>query len=292
MLLYGPPKSGKSLLSAAFIGELMQKDPEAIVVHFDTEFRDNLDTWNEAFGIDPERFISRQTNNPEEIFDYIANDLNAMIQEGAPIKMIVIDSLAMIYYPKESRKESTTDFVIGDASAYLPGAMKKILPVVRKNKIALILCQHVRDQMDPMLQRVQRYNIPGGRGLKHSVEAWMLVEKINAKDSKVFDTERKDGAGNAIQSGHAIRVRMEENSLGPQNRAAEVFLDYQKGIVDQHVQVADLAINMGIVERPNNMSYAFDGKKWVGRDSFLEALKQDKNLQTKLVEKIKENDIS
>lgn len=289
-MIYGPPKSGKSLLTFAFAGHLHQVDPEAIVLHFDTEFRDNMAHWQSAFGIDPERFVSYQTNEPTHIFDYIANDVKDMLQQGAPIKMIIIDSLAMIKYPKESSRESTIEAVIGDAAAYLPGAMKLILPVIRQFKIAVLMCQHVRDNMDPMMAKYKPYNVPGGKGLKHAVEAWMLVEKINSKDSKMF-TDKKDGAGNPIQIGHTIRVKMEENSIGPQNRAVEVDISYQHGIINQHYQIAELAVGMGIAAQSGPW-VSYGDKKWQGIASFAAAIDADPSLAKELIEKIKNNDIS
>ena len=305
MLLYGPPKSGKSLLSLAFAGHLHKTDPEAIVLKFDTEFReDSLEHWHQAFGIDKDRLKYYMTNKPEEIFDFIANDVQAVIQEemdkkktqdpsvGNPIKLIIIDSLAGINYPKEANAESTTNHIMGDAAAYLPRGFKAILPVLRKYKISLIACQHIRDNMDANTSKYIRYTIPGGKGIKHFIEYWTLVEKINAKDSKTFDSDKLDGSGNPIQTGHAIRVKMEESSNGPQNRAVEVDLSYSQGLMNPHKEVATLAINMGIIDRPNNMTYVYGGKKWVGYANFEEALKQDPDMQAELIKKIQENDIS
>ncbi len=289
-MIYGPPKSGKSLLSYAFAGHLHQTDPEAIVLHFDTEFRDNMEHWQKAFGIDPERFISYQTNNPVNIFDYIANDVKAMLQDGAKIKMIIIDSLAGILYPKEANRDQTTDMVIGDASAYLSGALKLIIPVIRQFKIALLLCQHIRSNMDPTMAKYKPYNVPGGNALKHYVECWMLVEKINAKDSKTFDSDKKDGAGNYIQTGHKIRVKMEENSIGPQNRAVEVDISYTEGLINQHEEIARLAIGMGIAESAGAW-VSYKGKKWQGAHNFGLAIREDYDLQKELIEKIREADI-
>lgn len=290
-MVYGPPKSGKSLLSFAYAGHLHQIDPEAIVLHFDTEFRDNMEHWQKAFGIDPERFISYQTNEPVDIFDYIATTVKTMLQGGAKIKMVIVDSLAAIKYPKEATKEQSTDHVMGDAGAYLPGAMKMILPVIRQFKIALILCQHIRDNFDPNMAKYRPYNVPGGKGLKHFVEYWILVEKINNKDSRTFDSDKKDGAGNAIQIGHKIRVKMEESSMSPQNRAVEVDLSYTHGLINQHQEVADLAVGMGIVEMAGAW-VNYDGKKWQGTANFAEALKNDPELKKLLISKIRENDIT
>lgn len=290
-LIYGPPKSGKSLLTLSFAGHLLQNDPEAIVLHFDTEYRDNFSHWIKAFGIDTERFVSYATNDPTQIFDYIAKDIKAMLQDGAKIKMIIIDSLAMIQYPKEAGKDYSTDMVIGDAASYLPGAMKMILPIIRQFKIALFLCQHVRDNMDPATSKYRPYVIPGGKGLKHAVEAWMLVEKINSKDSRVFHPTQKDGAGNPIQIGHTIRIKMEENSLGPQNRAVEVDLSYTDGVINIHDQIASLATSMGVATM-NGSWIQYKDKKWHGVHNFAIAIRDDYELARELIIKIREADFS
>lgn len=291
-LLYGPPKSGKSLLAFAAAGQLHKDDPDAIVLHFDSEFRDNSDTWAKVFGIDKKRFVTFQTNQPTDIFDYIANDVKAMLQEGENIKMIIIDSLAMIQYPKEANKESSVNMVIGDAGSYLSGAMKMIIPVIRQFKVALLMCQHVRMNMDPNSAKYRPWIIPGGMALKHSVEYWILATKIDSKDTKKFDSGRKDGSSNEIQTGHSIRVKMEENSMGPQNRAVEIALSYVNGLVDQHEEIANLAVNMGIVDRPNNLTYIVGDKKWTGFNNFASAVKADEELQRELVRKIRDNDLT
>lgn len=291
-LIYGPPKSGKSLFALAFAGQLHRDDPDAIVLHFDTEYRKTVDTWAGVFGIDMDRIKSYATNNPVLIFDFIANEVKAMLQAGAPIKMIIIDSLAMIQDPKEANKEHSTDFTIGGAAAYLGPAMKMIIPVIREFNIANIICQHVRMNMDPMKAKYYPYIIPGGTALKHSIEYWLFCEKIISKDKKTFDSEIKDGAGNPIQTGHAIRVRMEENSLGPQNRAVEVDLSYKEGLINQHREIAELAKNMGLVDRPDNTNYVWEGKKWTGFDNFALAIKADHEMQGKLVKKMQELDLT
>lgn len=291
-LISGPPKSGKSLFALGFAGQLHRDDPDAIILHFDTEYRKTVDTWAGVFGIDLDRIQSYATNNPTEIFDFIATDVLAMLQAGAPIKMIIIDSLAMIQYPKEANRDKSTDFVMGDAAAYLGPAMKMLIPVIRTYGIANIICQHARMNMDPAKAKYYPWIIPGGTALKHSVEYWLFCEKIAAKDTKTFDSEVKDGSGNPIQTGHSIRVKMDENSLGPQNRSVEVALSYQHGIINQHVEIAELAKNMGLVERPNQSAYVFEGKSWTGFDNFALAIKADHEMQGKLVKRMQELDLT
>lgn len=285
--------SGKSLLALSMIGAMHKQDDEGVVLYFDTEYRESFRHWSVPMGIDENRFIPFITNNPIDIFDFIANDVNAMIQQqGAKIRAIVIDSLAGINYPKESNKSQSTDMVIGDAAAYLPGALKLILPVIKQHKIALVVCQHVRANMDPMKAKYHPYIIPGGNALKHAIEYWMLCEKINSKDAREFTDDLKDGSGNAIQSGHSIRVKMQESSDGPHNRSVEVFLDYRQGIANQHEEVARLGIHYGIIERPNNVTYVYGDQKWRGRQEFEEYLKTDDTMQREIMNKISEKDLT
>jgi RecA/RadA recombinase len=303
MILYGPPKSGKSLISMDMIGQLHQNDPEAEAIKFDTEFRDeSLEHWNKAFGIDDGRLAYVNTNKPEEIFDYIANDVVAGIQKemekrktddptvGNPMKLIVIDSLAGIDYPKEANAEKTTDMQIGDAAAYLPKGFKRILPILKKYKISLIACQHIRDNMNTQTSKWKKYNVPGGRGIKHFIEYWMLVEKIEGKKAKIFDSSKLDGSGDPIKLGHSVRVTMEENSSGPQERSVDVDISYTEGMINAHEEVATIATNMGIIERPSAAYYVFEGKKWNGFENFVQAVKDDPQMQVNLIQKIKEND--
>lgn len=302
MLLYGPPKSGKSLLTAAFIGHLHKSDKTAWALKFDSEFREDwLDHWAEPFGIDRNRIAYNLTNKPEEIFDYIANDVVALIQKamkeagtddpavGNPIKLIVIDSLASIDYPKEANAEKTTNMVMGDAASYLPRGFKKILPILKKYKISLIACQHIRDNMNPQSAKYNPYTIPGGKGIKHFIEYWMLVEKINSKDSKIFDSDKLDGSGRPIKIGHALRVKMEENSNGPQDRHVEVDLSYTKGLINIEKEVATLAVNMGVAQTAGAWIH-YNGEKWNGVEKFAEAISKNPDLKNDLVAKISEND--
>jgi RecA/RadA recombinase len=289
MLLYGPPKSGKSLLSFAYAGQLHQQDPEAIILHFDTEMRDGVNHWEKAFGIDKERFISTKTNDPTKIFDYIANDVKAMLQDGAPIKMIIVDSLAGIFYPKEANKESSDKHVMGDAAAYLPGALKMILDLQRRYKIFTILTQQIRSNMDPNTSKYRPYIITGGNALRHGAEVWALVTKVEAKDSKTFDESKKDGAGHALQTQHTIRIKIEESSISPQNRAVEVDLSYTDGFVNEHAEIAKLAVNMGAVVLAGAW-VQYNGKKWQGIANFANAIKEDSELRIEMLRLIKESD--
>src|ERR1035437_2465770 len=94
-VLYGPEQSGKSLLAMMAVADEQKKDADAIFVWFDAEFSFNL-TLFEKIGGDSSRLIVRKSNDPLKIFDYIGGEMREALQEGAPIRGIVIDSIKAI----------------------------------------------------------------------------------------------------------------------------------------------------------------------------------------------------
>jgi hypothetical protein len=42
------------------------------------------------------------------------------------------------------------------------------------------------------------------------------------------------------------------------------------------VEIGNLGIKYGVVERPNNRSYTYAGEKYVGKDSFFDAIRDKK----------------
>jgi KaiC/GvpD/RAD55 family RecA-like ATPase len=111
MLLWGEKKSGKSLLSYVFAGQLHRDDPDALVIKFDTEMRDRVQLtpqMMESYGIQEERFIVYETNKPEDIFDRLSDkgEVTEMLQQGAKIKLIIIDSISEIQGSREAKQDS------------------------------------------------------------------------------------------------------------------------------------------------------------------------------------------
>src|ERR1035437_9145036 len=94
-VLYGPEQSGKSLLAMMAVADVQKKDPDAIFVWFDAEFSFNL-TLFKKIGGDASRLVVRKSNDPLKIFDYIGGEMLEMLQDGAPIRGIVIDSIKAI----------------------------------------------------------------------------------------------------------------------------------------------------------------------------------------------------
>lgn len=301
-ILWGPPKSGKSIVCNAWTGQLHKDDPEALVISFNTELRgeiqanaDQLKMW----GIDENRFQVFDRNQPEGIFDFIEKDVDEMCQAGEKIKLIVIDSLKGIQGRRFMNSTTVMQQQVGDEAATLQDGLKRILPVIRKHKIALIMTNHVRAELDPKEQmRGKTVKMAGAWAGKHMAEFFIYVEPNRSKDGRTnlageefLDPATKDFMDKSEKTGHKIRIRVDESSLGISGRTGEFTMDYDKGIINVHEEIFTLGKNLGIITKPNLQTYEFKGKTWRGLPGILTAIRDDEVLAKEILTEIYAKDI-
>lgn len=259
---FGPESGGKSLLAQLVLISLQKKHPESIQILIDAEFSFNPD-WFQKLGGDLDRLLVKQTNDPLHIFDWMEKDVLAMLQDGAPINGLMIDSVKSIRYPGD-HKSKTTDITMGGSGAkYLGPAFKGLLPIVRKYSITTLLIQQVYEEMDQYKKMNNPWLIPDGRALKHFCDYMLQVERIDTKAGRLEDG--KNMVGGANQVGHKVRVKGKKNRVGAPYRVAEFSLQYDSGIVDTENEIYELAKSMGIIYhpispttgKPNNMMWTF-----------------------------------
>lgn len=285
LLGYGPESSGKTFLFFDLVKNMQAIDPEGVACLYDAEYH-----WDPNYaakiGVDIDRIIVRQTNQSSKIFDHFTDKIMPMVQDGLPLRMIGVDSVRSIRGPAEEDMDSVNDNVMADLARLLPKVTKKWIGPIRQSKIATVLVQQVNEEMDADLVKYQhkKWKVPNGQALKHFADLMVLVERVNAKDSKIFDREAKDPA--AVQLGHTVRAKAEKNRVGAPYRVAEFQLQYGVGIVNTHAEVAGLAIKLGVVERPNNQTYRFGADSWRGRAAFEEAVQANPALQVNLMQQI------
>jgi len=249
-VLYGPESSGKSLLAMMAIADYQKRDPEAEFIWFDSEFSFNAPLFKKIGG-DPKRLLVRQSNNPVKIFDFIGGELLEALQEGAPIKGFVIDSIKAIRYPKESNMKQTTDQKMGGTGAsYLPSALKLILPVIAEYKLLTFLIQQVTMEIDPIKALRNPYVITEGRALKHAADLMLEIIKLDTKNGILEAGENIHGG--AQQVGHKVRVKVKKNRLGVPARTAQFTYHYDYGIIDTDVEIFELGKSLGIIFHPKN----------------------------------------
>jgi len=289
-VLYGPEQSGKSLLAMMAVADVQKQDPEAIFVWFDAEYSFNLPLFIKIGG-DPKRLYYRRTNKPEMIFDYIGGEMLELLQEGAPIRGLVIDSIKAIRYPKESNMKQTTDQKMGGTGAsYLPTALKLILPVIADYNLLTFFIQQVTMELDPMKALRNPYIITEGKALKHAADLMLEIVKLDTKNGVLESGETITGA--AQQTGHKVRIKVKKNRLGIPARMAQFTYHYDQGIIDQGGEIFELAKSLGIIFHPVNPStgkentqmWSFSGYDPIrGEDNAKEWVINSKKVQDELM---------
>jgi RecA/RadA recombinase len=232
------------------VADEQKRDPEAIFVWFDAEFSFNLTLFQKVGG-DDKRFIIRKSNDPLKIFDYIGGEMLEHLQEGAPIRGIVIDSIKAIRYPKETNMKQTTDQKMGGTGAsYLPSTLKLVVPVIAEYNLLTFFIQQVTMEIDPMKALRNPYVITEGRALKHAADLMLEIVKLDTKNGVIESGETISGA--AQQTGHKVRVKVKKNRLGAPARMAQFTYHYDNGIIDTDSEIFELGKSLGVVFHPKN----------------------------------------
>jgi recombination protein RecA len=277
-LLAGAESSGKSMLALMGIIEMQRRDPEALTIWFDSEFSFSPDFFKKLGG-DSDRLIVRKSNDPLKIFDYIGGEMLELLQDGAPIKAIVIDSIKSIRYPKDLKKQTTDMIMGGDGAAYLGSALKLVIPVIYEYQLITFLVQQARQNIDPQKALRNPIVIPDGNALKHAADVLFEITKLDTKNGVMESGETITGA--AAQVGHYVRVKVKKNRLGKPARQAQFKFHYDHGIIDTGEEIFELAKSIGVIYHPTNPD---TGKENVQMWQFEGiAVRGEKNMKDKVV---------
>lgn len=301
VVLWGPPKGGKTVICNAIIGKMHQDDPEGWALKFDTELREQGQLTQEEsakWGIDRDRYKCFSVNTPDLIYDKIAGEVAQWCEDGLPLKVVVIDSLNSIQGRRAMNATSVMTQQIGDNALTNKEGLKRILPVQRKYKFALLLTSHVGAEMDMAEQmRGNKVKMSQGFGTQHHAEYFVYVEADKTKGGRTDILGNKfendgltDMNDNAEKTGHKIRCIMKDSSMGPKGRVGEFTLDYKKGIINVHEEVFVLGVNRGIIERPNNRTYVFGDRTWDSKQAMIDAIRDEVELQKAILVELRRRD--
>jgi len=295
--LAGQESSGKTMLSLSCIKNYLDQNPENTALFIDAEYTYDPE-WAASQGIDVSRVMVIKTNDAKEIFEGLLgiNKINSVTKkisksmkgildyviEGEDprfknLGIIVLDSIAVLNTPLEVAA------TVGKANMapiprFLSTELKKLTPAVAQANVALIGINQVRVDLGKMFG--DPMSSPGGKALKHACSLMINMAPMFGADNVI-----KNDSDERV--GHRVRAKIEKNKVGAPFKKAEYFLEYMKGIVNCEVEIFDLAVKYGLIERPTSQSYLINGEKIRGRDNAIEAMSSDKDLINSLDEKIR-----
>lgn len=291
---YGAPGSGKTLMAMIAMLEAQKADPTAYQVFIDAEGTFSM-TWAKILGLDGDRIIHIDGDmavNGRKCFEMLLGEpkedkkhkldgkkkeglLDQIVKGEANINMIVLDSLGSIMPPGEDTS-AIGKMNMSLLARFLTTTFRKLSLELSKAKIPFIIINHKKDSMDPY---GADHTFSGGNTYSHFLSANIYFEIVNRADAKIVDAKEQ-------KIGHTLRATIEKSKFGPWPRKCEFKVNFDIGIVNKEEEIAVLAVDLGVVNKPNAVSHIYGDKKWVGMAKFMEAIASDQALADELVVKI------
>jgi recombination protein RecA len=294
---YGPAGSGKTLMAMIAMVEAQRQDPTAQQMFIDAEqtFDPN---WAENLGVDTSRVIHVENEtaaNGRKCFEMLLGvpkeDAKTHVLKGKSkpglldniangefnINLIVLDSLGAIVPPGEDTS------VVGKMNMallarFLTTTFRKLTLEVSKAQVPFIIINHKKDNMDPY---GADHTYSGGNTYAHTLSANVYFEAVQRKDAMILDEKEN-------KVGHPLRATIEKSKFGPWPRKCEFKVNFGIGVIDKHEEIAQLALDYGVVTKPSTVSHEYGDRKWVGFPKFCEAIKDDPALASELLAKVSE----
>lgn len=301
VILYGPPKSGKSVLTYEFTGGIHRDYPDGWVIKFNTEYRERGQLTNKMaaiYGIDRNRYKAIETNHPKEIYDQIENKIAAWCKDGLPLKAVIIDSMNAVQ-GRRSLDGDIMDQQIGDVALTNKEGLKRVLAVQRRFGFSLIMTSHVAVEMDLIEQkRGNKFKMGASIGVQHHAEYFMFLEHDRRKEARqdilgqaFTDEGLKDLDDRAQVTAHKIRVVMKDSSIGPKGRYGYFTFSDDEGIINTWEEVYLLGKNRAVIQKPNSQMYQIPGYPAIrGEENFIRWLRDEPDAQEAILKKLRESD--
>jgi recombination protein RecA len=274
----GKESSGKTLMSLVAIREWQKLNPENWAIFIDAEFSFSP-SWAQKLGVDVERLYLIREESAVEIFTQLCGIPNKELgkpkskpgildlekDEPSGLGLIVLDSIAQMQPPIEQTKQ-VGNTNIASFGRFLPDALRRLKPLLSQTGVTLIAINQIRVDIGKMFG--DPTSTPGGKAWKHGCDMMVHFTMSESKKSYFFDDRDEP-------YGHVAGARIDKNKLAMPRRMCNFALHYEHGVVDRHIEVGQLAIKYGVIKRPNNKSYVYGEKTWVGKDNFFAAIEKE-----------------
>lgn len=154
--LYG---TGKSTLCLAAAASVLRSDPDAHVLHIDTEGKMEAEWTNKIVGNVADRLLTHTTNDSKVIAKTIAN-----LAEKVNLRMIIVDSVTAVIGPREKGAD-LGDIVVGSTALWLSAILRRIGPDIAATMPILLVAQE-RAAISMSKYRDEESEMAGGYALR------------------------------------------------------------------------------------------------------------------------------
>ena len=202
--------------------------------------------------------------------------IEAIVRSGKR-KFVILDSVAAMVSQKllgESAGKETMALTARLLSRWLP----KMATLLERHESVLLLVNQLRDSLDPY---GPKFVTPGGKS-----KDFYSNEQVFFRTNK---SSRLDGAEKDDYVGHMVMAEVTKNRFAPPYKKATFPIMYLPGPhIDQYLEIAQLSIDFALVEKAGSWITLPDGEKVQGLASYVNKLREDKELFEKISINVKD----
>lgn len=282
ILLAGMPSAGKTMISLDLVKQVEKNGGSFL--YFDAEFA-YTPAWGQQLGIerDPSEWVIRE-NGIKPIFEMLigrpetygkAKEERGILYDETWIKddklqLVIIDSLDSCITPMQEASELGKQNM-APMPRFLSAELPRLVRAAADSNVTIVFILQVRTNIGVMYGNPE--TVSGGKALKHYASIFYhLAPRTGQNNPPILDE-----AENEI--GHTVACRIDKNKVGPPHKSGDFQIMYDRGIVNQHIELIDLGIAEGVIQRPNNTSYIFKHDDFSldarGRDNFVNLVKDN-----------------
>ena len=261
--IFGPESSGKTTLALHAIAECQKLGGRAAFIDaehaIDPLYAKNL-------GVDINELILSQPDNGEQALEIVE-----MLANSGSINLIIVDSVAALV-PQAELDGEMGDSSVGLQARLMSKAMRKIAGILNKKECAVIFINQLREKVGVMYGNPETTS--GGRALKFYASIRIDIRRTEAIKQ-----------GNDI-IGNTCRVKIVKNKVSPPFKQCEIDIIYGQGI-SKEGEILDRAVELGYIKKSGSW-FEYNGNKIAqGRDSAKAFIKDNADVASELLEKIK-----
>ncbi|MFH1476208.1 MAG: recombinase RecA [Verrucomicrobiota bacterium] len=263
--IYGPESSGKTTLCLHVIANAQKAG--GVAAFIDAEHAmDPL--YAKKIGVNIDDLLVSQPSSGEEALT-IAETL---IRSNA-MDVVVIDSVAALT-PRAEIEGEMGDPQMGLQARLMSQALRKLTAVISTSKTCCIFTNQLREKIGIMFGNPE--TTPGGKALKFYASVRLDIRKIGFI---------KNATGQIV--GNRTKVKVVKNKVAPPFLEAEFDILYSEGI-SWAGSIVDAAIHYNVLDKRGSW-LSLDGEHiGQGRESAVDLVKANPEMQNKLIAKIKE----
>ena len=267
-MVYGGARVGKTSLCNHIIANVQKAGGTVVVINSEHSWDPD---YARKFGVVPEEVLVNSPSTLEE-----GETLVQKCVEYADL--IVVDTIVAVAAADEAEKDMEKN-TMGLIPRKLSEFFRKVTPKLGSSKCAVLLVNQVR--MDPSAYiPVEQFS--GGKALAHNCSLIIHLRRGAKADWPTIKVEGKDEI-----IGFQVVAKVEKTKVSPTEGQVAFYNLYKTPPVFRpEEEMINYAILEGVITQAG-ASYEYDTIKGRGRDAFVAALLENKEVMTKLKNEMK-----